>query len=253
MVEIFRETPLTEVQLKARDADTMLSEIQAMEYRYAFENELLQAVATGRNLMNERYLSVFSVDLFEKRVPDQLRNAKNYGIIMNTLLRKAAEQGGVHPFDLDRISSQYAKRIETLSAVGRMPALMQEMFREYCRLVRRNSLRRYSPAVAKTILTITADLAADLSPGILAASQQLSLGYLSTVFRQETGQTLSAFIRERRMEYAKHLLSTTSLQIQTVALHCGILDVQYFTKMFRKEFGMTPTAYRQSLLAPARE
>ena len=46
------------------------------------------------------------------------------------------------------------------------------------------------------------------------------------------------------MNYAEYLLSSTSLQIQTVALHCGILDVHYFTKLFKKHTGKTPTEFR---------
>jgi AraC-like DNA-binding protein len=47
------------------------------------------------------------------------------------------------------------------------------------------------------------------------------------------------------MEYAEYLLNSTTLQIQTVALHCGILDLQYFSKLFKRHSGMTPTEYRQ--------
>ena len=92
---------------------------------------------------------------------------------------------------------------------------------------------------------IEKDLAADLSPHLLAENQNVSLGYLSTVFRKETGKTLSEYIREKRVKHASHLLSTTRLQIQTVALHCGIMDVQYFSKIFKKQMGMTPKEYRE--------
>ena len=46
------------------------------------------------------------------------------------------------------------------------------------------------------------------------------------------------------MDYAKYILSTTNMQIQNVALHCGIMDVQYFSKLFKKHTGKTPTEYR---------
>lgn len=62
--------------------------------------------------------------------------------------------------------------------------------------------------------------------------------------KREVGKTLSEHIRERRIEHAKYLLGFTDLQIQTVALHCGVLDVQYFTKMFKSQVGLTPSEYR---------
>ncbi len=91
-----------------------------------------------------------------------------------------------------------------------------------------------------------ADLSADLSPHALARMQGVSPGYLSTVFKKATGQTLSDYIRSRRMERAAHLLGSTNLQIQTVALHCGIMDVQYFSKLFKKQMNLTPSDYRAS-------
>ena len=42
------------------------------------------------------------------------------------------------------------------------------------------------------------------------------------------------------------LLATTKLQIQTIAQHCGILDVHYFSKVFKKSVGVTPKQYRET-------
>ena len=91
-------------------------------------------------------------------------------------------------------------------------------------------------------------MAADLSLVSLAKRQNVSAGYLSAVFKSETGVTLSSYVTEKRVGYAKHLLATTQLQIQSIALHCGIMDVHYFTKVFKKHTGKTPKEYRESLL-----
>lgn len=225
--------------------EDILVNMKAMEQRYAFENELIDAVTLGQLHKESTLFSFFSGGNFEKRISDPVRNAKNYGIIMNTLLRKAAERGGVHPVYLDRISSDFAARIEEMSALSENTALMQDMFRSYCRLVRKHSMRSYSPLVQKTVLIIDSDLSADLSLSSLAALQDISPGYLSAIFKKETGKTLSEYVRERRIRHAAHLLATTSLQIQSVALHCGILDVQYFSKLFKREMGKTPKEYRE--------
>lgn len=226
------------------DKNDLLLNAKTMEQRYAFENAMIRAVAQGQEHVETQLFGAFNNTFFEKRSTDTLRNAKNYSIIMNTLLRKAAESGGVHPVHLDRLSSSFALKIENLSSPNDHTALMGEIFRAYCRLVRDYAVQGHSAVVQNTLLLIHSDLAADLSPRALAKAQNISAGYLSTVFRRAVGQTLTAYIREKRMALAQQLLRTTNLQIQTVALHCGIVDTQYFSKIFKAATGMSPKQYR---------
>jgi len=227
------------------DFDSLLMNMKLMEKRYDFENEIMDAVSRGQIHKENQLFSAFSDSHFEKRVSDPLRNAKNYSIIMNTLLRKAAEKGGVHPVYLDSLSSSFAVRIEALTSYNDHLEFMLEMFRAYCRLVRKHTMQGLSPIVRKAVLMIDADLSANLSLATLAEAQNVSSGYLATIFKKETDKTVSEYIREKRVGQAKHLLSTTNLQVQTIALHCGIMDVQYFTKLFKKETGKTPKEYRE--------
>jgi YesN/AraC family two-component response regulator len=217
------------------------------EIRYSFENELIQAITMGQLHKENLLLSSINEDMFEKRISDPIRNAKNYCIIMNTLSRKATEQGGVHPFYIDRVSSKFATKIEQITSLKEVTVLMREMFCSYCQLVRTYMTQKYLPVVQKTMLLIDSDLSAELSLHSLAAHQGISDGYLSTVFKKETGKTVSEYIREKRIKHAMHLLDTTHLQIQTIALHCGIMDMQYFSKIFKKHVGKTPKEYRKSI------
>ena len=56
----------------------------------------------------------------EKRLSDPIRDIKNYTIILNTILRKSAEKGKVHPIHLDALSSQFAKEIENITSVKKV-------------------------------------------------------------------------------------------------------------------------------------
>ena len=49
------------------------------------------------------------------------------------------------------------------------------------------------------------------------------------------------------METAAFIMSHSDKQIQVVAEECGILDVNYFIKLFKKQYGMTPTQYREDI------
>ena len=235
---------LDDYALQDADPSDVLVRMEAIERRYAFENDIIHAVAMGRAYMESQLRSAFSAHFLEKRTSNLLRNSKNYMIIMNTLLRKAAEQGGVHPMHIDKLSSKFAEKIENMPVVSETSSLMCEMFRSYCKMVSEHSMQHLSPVVQRTLLIIDEELSADLSTGRIAAAQGISTGYLSARFKKEMGKTLSEYICERRMEYAAQLLRTTSLQIQTVALHVGIMDLQYFSKVFKKHHKMTPSAYR---------
>lgn len=241
----FTNLSLTNASDETEDATAFNMHI--MEQRYSYENELMNAVSQGLTHKAELLLTNFSEISFEKRTADPLRNIKNYCIIMNTLLRKAAENGGVHPIYIDSISSSYAKRIEELPSVEHIGKFMVEIFRAYSNLVKNHSISKYSPAVQKTIITVDADLTADLSLKAMSKLNNVSAGYLSSLFKKETGQTLTEFVNRRRIKMAKKLLKTTNLQVQTIAQHCGILDLQYFTKLFKKYEGITPKEYRASL------
>ena len=226
------------------DLDGILVKMKLMEKRYYYENELMQAVMLGQTQKADMLLSSFASISLEKRLTDSLRNFKNYCIIMNTLLRKAAENGGVHPMYLDRLSSSFAHKIEKLPSISDGESFVKDMFSSYCRLVRKHSIKKYTPIVQKTIVFIDADLSADLSLSSIAAVQNISPGYLSAVFKRETGKTLTNYVIEKRIKLASNLLNTTKLQIQTIALHCGIMDIQYFSKLFKKKTGKTPSEYR---------
>lgn len=226
--------------------NSTLVNINLMEKRYDYENELMAAVTQGQVHKADLLLSGMNELSFEQRAADPLRNMKNYCIIMNTLFRKAAENGGVRPIYLDKVSSAFAIQIEQAAKLSNIPTLMREIFRSYCRLVRKHSMKEYSPIVQNTIIFIESDLSANLTLNTLAQIQNVSGGYLSTIFKKETGQTVTAYIREQRMKHAARLLTTTHLQIQTVALHCGIMDVQYFSKLFKKHTGQAPTEYREA-------
>ncbi len=225
--------------------DSIIS-MQLMEERYAYENELMAAVAAGQTHKAELFFSNFSHDSFEKRLADPIRNIKNYCIITNTLLRKAAENGGVHPLYLNDISSSFAAKIELLPSIPNAKSLMIEMFRSYCNLVKRNSIKHYCAPVQKAIAYIDANLSTNVSLRTLATEQNISPGYLSALFKKETGKNITEFINEKRIDHAKQLLVNTKLQIQTVASHCGILDVHYFSKLFKKHTGKTPKEYRKN-------
>ena len=220
--------------------------VEMMEKRYAFENELIRAVEKGNERHAVSILEKFSSIAFEKRLSDPLRNLKNYCIIMNTLLRKAAENGGVHPIYLDSVSSDFAKKIETVQSNENIRNLMSQMYRSYCKLVREHNTKNLSLQVQKAILYISANLSDDLSLSTVSEALNINPSYLSTLFKGEMGATLTDYVNKERIKLSKKLLKTTNLQIQTIAAQCGFLDLHYFYRVFKKYTGTSPKEYKKS-------
>ena len=219
--------------------------MKQMEERYAYENELMEIVAKGLTHRAEVMMSSVSQLNYQSRTADPLRNMKNYCIICNTLLRKAAERGGVHPLHLDRVSSNFARQIETTPTLEKSNTLIGNMIRSYCRLVRTHAGNHYSAVVQKTLTYIEANLSGDLSLSSLAQLMQVSPSYLSTLFHRETGRTLAEHITSQRMKVALQLLGSTRLQVQNIAQLSGFTDPNYFSKLFRRFYGVTPLQYRR--------
>ena len=183
----------------------------------------------------------------EQRLADPVRNAKNYAIILNTLLRKATEEGGVHPIHIDKISSTFAKKIELQTSEKGSSQLFKEMVRKYALTVKNHSLKGYSKMVRRVMIQVDTDLASDLSLSSQAILLNVNPNYLSTVFKKETGHTLTEYVTGKRIEHAVFLLNSTNMQIQTIAQYCGIPDISYFTKTFKKYIGKSPTEYRNEI------
>lgn len=243
--QIIKEKPFWKED-QPENAQSRMQRMEMMQTRYAMENTLMDAISHGQYHKVEVLFSQFSLHNFEKRLSDSLRNIKNYCIISNTLFRKAAEKGGVHPYYLDEASSEFANRIEQLGSETEVAALMTEMAKAYCRLVRKQNMRNYSALVQKAVVYIEGDLAGNLSLRVLAQDLNVNASYLSALFKKETGRTVTDYILQRRMELAAQLLRDTRLQVQTVAQHCGIVDIHYFTKLFKRHTGLTPREFRQS-------
>ena len=80
----------------------------------------------------------------------------------------------------------------------------------------------------------------------LANMVHLSPGYLSRIFKKETGMSLSDYIIQKRITIAKQLLTKTNLPVTTIAERIGLSYASYFTKLFKEKVNMTPQEYRQN-------
>lgn len=93
---------------------------------------------------------------------------------------------------------------------------------------------------------IEKNLGSDLSINEVAAKSGYSKWHLQRMFRAVTHQTLGDYIRKRRLEKAATALCTTQRPVFDIALQYGYESQQTFSRVFRRQYSLTPTAYRHS-------
>ena len=79
----------------------------------------------------------------------------------------------------------------------------------------------------------------------VAGEVGMSQSHFSTVFAQETGLTFTQYLTALRIGKAKELLSATAMRSSEIAFAVGYNDAHYFSYMFKKQTGMTPSEYRK--------
>ena len=222
---------------------------KSLQERYRFENDMLNAIERGDRELFERVKR--KRNLFVSYTPDRflydpLRSGKNYNIVLNTLFRKAAERGGLHPIYLDSISSKYAVQIEKCTTIKQLMSLRDSMEMEYCEAVKKFSLQNYSPYVRKIIEYIQINLNQILSLGAISKALSLSPYEISRRFKSETGEAISNHINKIRINEAAYILENENITITDASYMVGFNDVNYFTKVFKKLKGVTPSEYRSN-------
>lgn len=89
----------------------------------------------------------------------------------------------------------------------------------------------------------------NISLQIIADSIYVNPSYLSRIYKRDTGHTITEEVNRFRMERAKELLAGTMLKKKEIAAMVGIDDPIYFSRIFKKMVGISPSEYRQAYLS----
>lgn len=98
--------------------------------------------------------------------------------------------------------------------------------------------------IKQAITYIRENCEKDITLDEISDMVKMSKFYFSSEFKKVTGYAFITFLNSSRCEKAKHLLTTTDLPISDIGKECGFSDPSYFTRIFTKQFGYSPSAYR---------
>lgn len=144
-------------------------------------------------------------------------------------------------------SSQMIEAVEAIYQAGSLDAICKiaekciRDFEQDC-LQTKSNVRNDVDQIKQYI---TGHMNEDLSIDKLASRVYLSQGYLSYIFKKETGMTISRYIKKCRMEKAQKLLKNSNLKIGEICEKLGFSNVSYFCQSFREYCGVSPERYRK--------
>jgi two-component system response regulator YesN len=219
---------------------------ELIEKRYELENAILHAIRTGNTHQVKKIAERLKEVSWPLRLPSSpVRSLKNLALAGNTLCRKAAEQGGVHPLQLDTISGKFAVQIEQAQSLAELFSFNEETFMVYCNLVKEASLAGFPPIVREAITILRLHLDQRFNLDALASTLGVSPSHLSRLCKKALGMRLTDYLNRLRIEEAKYLLDHSNDSLTAIAAAVGFYDASHFSNVFRKWEATTPRDYRQ--------
>lgn len=224
-------------------------DIDEIEHRAATEELLFyQAVANGnveavkKNCEQARFVESEGVGVLSR---NPVTNLKYHFVITTAMITRICKQNGMELEQAFRLSDFYIQKLDDIHTVEGVQSLHDEMVIDYAEKMRRysrsdtnskhiNACKEYIYSHIKERITIE-DLADEFG---------VSAGYLSRLFKKQTGVSVSAYIREQKIDIAKNLLRFSDYSMIDIANRLSFSSQSHFIQQFRESVGMTPKKYR---------
>lgn len=242
------DNPYIQHQLEKLDAEEI-------NYRYELEDKVMLAISKGDY---EEYQELQKLEgapndfnpLVKRFRHDPLRDRKNGLMTRKTFMRIAARVGGVPPVYLHLLAERYSVLIETATSTDYLDNyLAEDMAKAFCDAVKTVSVKNYSATIKQAIQYIDSHLTENITVQSLAEDMHLHPNYLSRKFKQETNWNLSDYVNNQRVNFAILQFYRGNEDITEVALSCGYNSSSYFSKVFKKHTGSSPSDFIKHSLA----
>lgn len=218
--------------------------IKEMEERYLLEEKLLDAIRIGDKKRANSILNAMNIKLDNKYIDSDFARTKDIVLTTNVLFRKTVQQVRVHPVHIDAISQEFIQRIRLCNDEFELSVVFSEMVNVYCKIARKHSMSNYSGLIEDVVNYIEFNLNEELSLNRVAIKFSINASYLSSKFKKEIGESFTSYVNSKRIQKSQYLLLSTKLSVQEIAELVGILDENYFSRIFKKYANITPQKYR---------
>jgi two-component system, response regulator YesN len=215
-----------------------------IKLRYEIEKKLLHCIEVGDKEKALETLVHFSGD-FLYRVPgNPLRARKNIAFSYSTMLRLAANKGGVSPQYLHGISEKFAIKIEETITISEIDLLEVAMTEEYCDAVRTFAMKGHSSVVKQALMYINLHFNEPINLQSVADELGFNRTYVAKKFKDEMNTTVIDYIQKKRVDEAAFLIEQGRSSITDISYMVGFSSYNYFCKVFKEVKGMTATEFK---------
>ena len=149
---------------------------------------------------------------------------------------------------MEAMEREYAQR-----AVGYLEMIRCHLIQVLVRTIRSAAVGEFAarrhPAIAAAVDALRASYAQPFSLARLSQQLGYTPQYLSRLFHQEMGQSLSTYLQRLRVEASCQRLLASRDTVSAIAQAVGYTDLKHFTAVFRRHMGMTPRAFRSRMTA----
>lgn len=238
------------------DANADISRYQArfdyhsIQKRYELENRFLRLIEDGDTAHVLKAFDSMSIsEMNERRYMNAIYSDPKVSMAMvRALSRKAAERGGAPLIEINEITQHAVQSAIDMHSEEAFIRTLHTMVLELTEAVKRHKQAEghYSPSIQKAVGFLRLNYSQSIRLSELADVAGLAPSYLSRLFREETGLTVSEYIRRLRCEQAARLLKETGMTVSDISAYVGYPDNNYFVKAFKKQYNTTPGAYRGS-------
>lgn len=108
------------------------------------------------------------------------------------------------------------------------------------------ALTRIKQTIPELLLYLNQSYSDNISSAQLEQHFHCNFDYLNRLFKRNTGQTIFHYLTDLRIERAKQLLATGLYTVSEVASRTGFRDIYYFSRVFKKCTGSTPSNYQRT-------
>ena len=225
-----------------------------LEQKYDFERELMYNVQWGNPFkveeLLERRKKLFP-DLIcctKASASEALRCCKDELIALNALCRYAARLGGLQSLYLYGLSNKFHIMIERAVSIPYLnDHLYNQIVLDYSKAVLDFTINSYSPLIKKVVTYLVINLDKDIPITQLGEMYNTHISHISRKFKRETNMSIPAYVSQQRVAIAKLYFEDGNTSIQEVAARLGFNDSNYFSKVFKRYAGMTPSEYIASI------